>query len=83
MQFQTLSEISGATLYQSLRNGASHDGAAAQHAEVMAAGFKGALVNRISSGFAIGTVATPIEWNNEVDGKRPVVAALPEVMDYG
>ena len=33
MQFQTLSEISGATLYQSLRNGASHDGAAAQHAE--------------------------------------------------
>ena len=25
MQFQTLTEISGATLYQILRNGASHD----------------------------------------------------------
>ena len=107
MQFQTLTEISGATLYQILRNGASHDGAAAQYAEdvnstdrinavsapvvaatgdvfatsgtlgasplawrqveVMAGGFKGALVNRIASGFAIGTVATAIEWNNEVD----------------
>ena len=33
MQFQTLSEISGATLYQTLLNGASHDGAAAQYAE--------------------------------------------------
>ena len=106
MQFQTLSEISGVTLYQTLRNGASHDGAAAQHAEdvnstdrinaisapvvaaagdvfatsgtlgasplswrqveVMATDFKGALVNRITSGFAIGTTATAIAWNNEV-----------------
>ena len=32
MQFQTLAEISGATLYHSLRNGTSYDGAAAQRA---------------------------------------------------
>jgi hypothetical protein len=106
VQFQTLSEISGATLYQSLRNGSSYDGAAAQYAEdvnspdrinavsapvvvsagdqfttsgtlgasplawrqveVMAAASQGALVNRTASGFAIGTVATAVEWNSEV-----------------
>ena len=106
MQFQTLSEIAGATLYQSLLNGASYDGAVAQYAEdvnspdrinavsapvvvlagdqfttsgtlgasqlawrqveVLAADSQGALVNRTDSGFAIGTVATAVEWNSEV-----------------
>ncbi|WP_291207108.1 hypothetical protein [Hyphomonas sp.] len=33
MQFQTLSEIPGATLYLTLLNGSSYDGAAAQYAE--------------------------------------------------
>ena len=107
MQFQTLSEISGATLYQTLLNGASHDrgcraicrgrqyhrphqcrqrarrgvGGGCVHNKRNAwclgrchggrsrswtADVSGALVNRITSGFAIGITPTAVEWNSEV-----------------
>lgn len=34
--------------------------------EVMPAGFKGALVNRVSTGFSVGASETTVEWNNEI-----------------
>lgn len=34
--------------------------------EVLASGVKGALVNRITSGFAVGTSMGDVQWNNEV-----------------
>jgi len=34
--------------------------------ELLPSGVKGALVNRITSGFSVGTAATGVQWNNEV-----------------
>lgn len=47
-------------------NGGTTGDGTANGVEVLPSGVKGALVNRISTGFSVGTGATVVQWNNEV-----------------